>query len=50
MMHRGFAWALLGLVALHVGGVIFTSFRQRENLARAMLNGEKRAPCGDDVV
>ena len=42
--------APLGSVALHVGGVIFTSFRQRENLAHPMLNGEKRAPCGGDVV
>ena len=48
--HRGFAWGLLGLAALHVGGVIFTSYRQRENLVRSMLNGEKRAPRGDDVV
>jgi cytochrome b len=50
MLHRVFAWGLLGLIALHVGGVIFTSLRQRENLVRAMLNGEKRAPLGDDVV
>ena len=50
VLHRGFAWGLLGLVVLHVGGVIFTSWRQRENLVRAMLNGEKRAPRDDDVV
>ena len=42
--------ALLGLVALHVGGVIFTSFRQHENLVCSMLNGEKRALRGDDVA
>ena len=50
MLHIGFAWGLPGLIALHVGGVIFTSLRQRENLVRAMLNGEKRAPQSDDVV
>ena len=50
MLHRGSAWGLLGLVELHVGGVIFTSRRQRENLVRAMLDGEMRAPQGDDVV
>lgn len=50
MLHVGYAWALLGLIALHVGGVIFTSLRQRENLVRAMLVGEKRAAQGDDVV
>jgi cytochrome b len=50
MLHRGFAWGLLGLIVLHVGGVIFTSLRQRENLVRSMLNGSKRAPQGDDVA
>jgi len=50
MLHRVFAWGLLALVALHVGGVIFTSLRQRENLVRAMLDGDKRAAQGDDVV
>jgi cytochrome b len=50
MLHRGFAWGLLGLIVLHVGGVIFTSLRQRENLVRSMLNGAKRAPRDDDVV
>ena len=49
-LHVGFAWGLLGLIALHVGSVIFTSLRQRENLVRAMLDGEKRAPQGDDAV
>ena len=50
MLRGGFVWALLGLAALHVGGVIFTSFRPRENLVCSMLNGEKRAPRGDDVA
>jgi cytochrome b len=48
-LHVTFAWGLLGLITLHVGGVIFTSLRQRENLVRAMLDGEKRAAQGDDV-
>ena len=48
--HRGLAWALLGLIALHLAGVIFTSLRQRENLAAAMFSGAKRAPREDDVV
>jgi len=40
-LHRALAWGLLGLVVLHVGGVIFTSVRHRENLVRAMIDGEK---------
>ena len=50
MLHRDFAWGLLGPIVLHVGDVIFTSLRQRENLVRSMLNGEKRAAQGDGVA
>jgi cytochrome b len=32
----------LVLVAIHLGGVIFSSFRHRENLVKAMITGEKR--------
>ena len=31
----------VGLVGLHVAGVIFTSFRQGENLVAAMVHGRK---------
>lgn len=47
--HRALAWALLGLVLAHVGGVIFTGLRQRENLVAAMISGAKRAPEVNDV-
>ena len=40
-VHRVLAWTLLGLVAAHIGGVIFTSVRHRENLVKAMFDGEK---------
>jgi cytochrome b len=49
-VHRALAWTLLGLVVLHVGGVLFTSLRQHENLVRAMLDGRKRAPSEDDIA
>jgi len=42
-LHRALAWTLLALVALHVSGVIFTSWRHRENLVKAMFDGEKAA-------
>jgi cytochrome b len=45
--HLALAWSLLALVLLHLGGVLFTSWRQRENLVRAMFTGRK--PARDDV-
>jgi cytochrome b len=45
-LHEGLTNFLIVLVALHVVGVVFTSFRQRENLVTAMVTGWKRAPDG----
>ncbi|MDB5857999.1 MAG: cytochrome [Ramlibacter sp.] len=48
-LHAILAWLLLGLIALHVAGVAFTSLRYRENLLRAMVDGAKPPPRGGDV-
>jgi cytochrome b len=48
-VHTTLAWSLLGLVGLHVAGVVFTSHAHRENLVRAMFTGRKPAASGDDV-
>lgn len=44
-LHGALGHLLLPLLALHVGGVVFTSLRQRENLAAAMVHGRKRVPA-----
>ncbi len=46
-IHNLLAIALLAMIALHVGGVIFESRRSRENLARAMIDGRKQVRPGD---
>lgn len=40
-VHQTLGWTLLGLIALHLGGVLFTSWQHRENLVAAMLSGRK---------
>ena len=43
LLHRASAWAMVGLIVLHIAGVIFTSLRHRENLVASMLDGRKRS-------
>jgi len=48
-VHTTLAWALLGLVALHVAGVVVTGRHQRENLVKAMVDGRKMPASGRDI-
>ncbi|MBI3729847.1 MAG: cytochrome b/b6 domain-containing protein [Burkholderiales bacterium] len=48
-VHVAIAWAMVGMIALHIFGVIFTSWQHRENLAGAMIFGNKAAPEPGDV-
>ena len=49
LLHEALAWLLVALIALHLAGVVFTSWQHRENLVAAMFTGNKPAPGAGDV-
>ena len=40
-LHELFAWALLAVIATHLAGLAWHTFRHRENIALAMITGKK---------
>jgi cytochrome b len=46
-VHQVFAFALMGLVALHLVGVVYESLIGKEQLVLAMVNGDKPSRPGD---
>lgn len=49
-LHEALATTALGLIALHVCGVVVESIRHRESLVAAMVTGRKRQPEPGDIV
>ena len=49
-LHSAIVHGLVLLIIGHLAGVALASFRHRENLARAMVTGDKRAPAPGDVA
>jgi cytochrome b len=47
-LHGALGEALLPLLALHIAGVVYTSYRHRENLVGSMLHGRKHAANASD--
>ena len=48
-LHEGLANAMLAVVGLHVGAVVFSSWLHHENLVGAMISGRKPGPAADAV-
>ena len=49
-LHEGLTNFLFTLVAVHISGVTYSSWRHRENLVAAMIHGRKRAPGEHDAA
>ena len=48
-LHNGLTNVLIALVGVHLLGVVWSSFKNRENLVASMIHGRKRAAAENDV-
>ena len=48
-LHEAIVNGLLVVIAIHIGGVIASSFLHRENLLRAMINGHKQGNAAEGM-
>ncbi len=49
-VHEALSGGLIALIAVHVAGVLASSFLERQNLVAGMITGRKRAPGGADAA
>lgn len=47
--HDALSYSMLGMVVIHVLGVIVSSWAHHENLVRSMVNGYKQGKSGDAI-
>lgn len=48
-LHEVLAYALMGVVALHVVGIVVHTLRHRENITRAMIDGRKEGDAAQGI-
>jgi cytochrome b len=48
-LHEAFAWALLGVIGLHLAGLAWHTIRHRENISLAMVTGKKEGKVEDAI-
>ncbi len=48
-VHELLAWAMVGVVAVHVLGVAFHTIRHRENITASMIHGRKQAEASEAI-
>lgn len=49
-IHEILAWAMVGVVVVHVLGVAFHTIRHRENISASMIHGRKQAESSEGIA
>lgn len=49
-VHEVLAWTLMGTVGVHLAGIVLHTLREREGIARSMLDGRRVGAAGDAIA